>query len=184
MTIIREARLPEDAWQIRQIDSSFTTDEIYAAYRDENELILRSTPLPTPLTKGFPMDALDQKDRPWDFALVAIADDRICGFLAAEFEAWRRRLTIWHLYVNILHRRRGIARLLVDRAQAHGATTGALNLWLETSSTNVPAVKAYRKLGFELCGMDTTFYNGTPASAETALFFTRPIGMAPPGDWP
>jgi hypothetical protein len=40
---------------------------------------------------------------------------------------------------------------------------------------NVPAVRAYRRLGFALCGLDTTFYRGTPAAGEVALFFTRDL---------
>jgi ribosomal protein S18 acetylase RimI-like enzyme len=85
-------------------------------------------------------------------------DERICGFIAAGYHPWNRRLTIWHLYVDNAHRKKGIARLLVIRANDYGVSRGALNLWLETSSLNVPGVQAYRRLGFELCGLDTTLY--------------------------
>jgi ribosomal protein S18 acetylase RimI-like enzyme len=52
---------------------------------------------------------------------------------------------------------------------------GAINLWLETSNLNVPGIRAYRRLGFELCGADATLYLGTPAASEQALFFARPL---------
>jgi ribosomal protein S18 acetylase RimI-like enzyme len=121
------------------------------------------------------LNDLDKQDRPWEFAVVAIANDRICGFLAASYQAWNRRLIIWHLYVDGSQRRRGIARLLVERTQIFAVAKSAVNMWLETSSVNTPAITVYRRLGFELCGLDTTFYQGTSAAGETALFFARPI---------
>jgi hypothetical protein len=30
-------------------------------------------------------------------------------------------------------------------------------------------------LGFRLCGLDVTLYDGTPAEGEFALFFSRPV---------
>jgi ribosomal protein S18 acetylase RimI-like enzyme len=175
MIALREARLPEDAGQIKSIDTGFTTEAIYTAYRDGDLFGLRFTTLLEPITKRFPLDDPDSPDRPWEFAVVAVAGDRICGFLAAGYQVWNRRLTLWHLYVDRSERRQGIARLLVDRAEAYGIGKGALHLWLETSSLNAPGVTAYRKLGFEWCGLDTTLYQGSPAAGETALFFARPI---------
>ena len=180
MIDLREAKLPEDADQISALDRSFTTDSIYTAHRDGDQMALRLVALSTPLTKRFPLDDLGKQDRPWEAAAVAIADQQLCGFVAAGYQGWNRRLTIWHLYVAGSHRRRGIARLLLHRAEAYGASRGALNMWVETSSLNVPGVMAYRRLGFELCGMDTTLYDGTPSANETALFFARRI--SPPND--
>jgi len=175
MISIREAKFPEDAEQIALIDTSFTTDTAYLAYHHGDQMGLRLSTLPTPVTKRFPLNDLNKHDTTWEFSTVAIAEDRICGFLAAGFHAWNRRLTIRHLYVDTLHRRHGIARRLIDRAQIYGIAKGALNMWLETSSLNMPGVQVYRRLGFDLCGLDTTIYQGTPASDETALFFARPI---------
>jgi ribosomal protein S18 acetylase RimI-like enzyme len=175
MITLREARLPEDAEQITRIDNSFTTDRIYTVYHHGDQLGLMLTTLPTPVTKRFPFNDLDKQDKPWEFAVVAIVADRICGFLAVGYQAWNRRLTIWHLYVDGSHRRRGIARLLVERAQGYALTKSAVHMWLETSSVNAPGAQVYRRLGFELCGFDTTLYDGTPASGETALFFACPI---------
>jgi ribosomal protein S18 acetylase RimI-like enzyme len=175
MIVLREAKLPADVEAIAALDSSFTTDKIYTAYRDGDQFGLRLVTLSSPIIKRFPLDDLNKPNRPWQFAAVALADERICGFIAAGYEAWNSRLTIWHLYVDGPQRRRGIARLLVDRAEDYARLRGAINMWLETSSLNVPGVQAYRRLGFELCGLDTTLYQGTPAAPETALFFARPI---------
>jgi ribosomal protein S18 acetylase RimI-like enzyme len=175
MISIREAKFPEDAEQIERIDTSFTTDTVYIAHHHGDEMVLRLSTLVAPVTKRFPLHDLNKLDTPWEFATVAIVEDRICGFLAAGYQVWNRRLTIWHLYVDCLHRRHGIARRLIDRAQVYGITKGALNMWLETGSLHTPGVQVYRRLGFELCGLDTTLYQGTPTSDETGLFLARPI---------
>ncbi|QTR01699.1 GNAT family N-acetyltransferase, partial [Saccharothrix algeriensis] len=55
----------------------------------------------------------------------------------------------------------------------HGRSRGARTAWLETSNVNVPAVRAYLRMGFTLCGLDTTLYRGTPAEGEIALYLAR-----------
>jgi ribosomal protein S18 acetylase RimI-like enzyme len=184
MITLREVTFPKDAEQIVSMDVSFTTDTIYTAYRDGDHMELRLTALQSPLTKRFPLDDLDKQERAWEFAMVATVEGRICGLLAARYQAWNRRLTIPHLYVHRPQRRRGIARLLLDQAQVFGIEKNALNMWAETSSMNTSGVRAYRRLGFELCGFDTTLYHGTSASAETAIFLARPIIAGTPHSAP
>jgi ribosomal protein S18 acetylase RimI-like enzyme len=173
MVVLREARLPEDAEQIASIDTSFTTDMIYVPRFDGDMILLKQVTLDVPITKRFPIDDLIQRDTPWEFAIVATINDRICGFIAADYQVWNRRVTIRHLYVDGHQRKRGIGRALTDRAEDYGIEKGALSMWAETSSLNTPGVRAYRRLGFELCGLDTTLYQGTPAENETALFLAR-----------
>jgi hypothetical protein len=98
MIAIREALWRRDAEPILRIDSSFTTGTIYTAYREGDRLDLRLTELPAPITKRFPLDDLQGQEKRREFAVVAVVDDRtddrICGFLAAAYQAWNRRLTI------------------------------------------------------------------------------------------
>lgn len=175
MIELRDAELPADAAAIMELDTSFSTDVVFAVARSETGLLLRETTLSQPLTKRFPLDDLDDPHRPWTFARLAIADGRVCGFVAVGYQQWNRRLTLWHLYVHPNHRRLGIARMLVESAARFGVQEGALLLWLETSNLNVPGIRAYRRLGFELCGADTTLYRGTAAEGEHALFFARDL---------
>jgi ribosomal protein S18 acetylase RimI-like enzyme len=71
-------------------------------------------------------------------------------------------------------RRKGIGRLLLETALAHGRSQGAHTAWLEVTSVNTPAIDAYRALGFELCGLDLSLYEHTAAEGEIALFMARP----------
>jgi predicted GNAT family acetyltransferase len=82
-----------------------------------------------------------------------------------------------HLYVDIPFRRQGIARRLLAQVSARALAVGAHHIWLETSSLNVPGAVAYGALGFQLTGLDLTLYDATPAAGETALFFSKQIGV-------
>ena len=46
---------------------------------------------------------------------------------------------------------------------------------METSNLNLPGVRAYERLGFQVCGLDTSLYDGTPSEGEVALFLSRSL---------
>ena len=175
MISIRPARLPEDAAAIGAIDTSFVTDRVLDVKVGPDSIRLTPRLLKAPLTKRFALDDLNAPDRLWDHGFAAVDGGACRGFAAVGLQAWNRRLVLWGLYVDAPFRRLGLAARLVDRALEHGQDVGASHLWLETSCVNTPAVEAYRRLGFELCGADAMLYASTPAAGEVALFFARPI---------
>ncbi|MFE9745289.1 GNAT family N-acetyltransferase [Saccharothrix saharensis] len=166
---LRRAR-PADLDQVAALDDSFTTDTVLDVVATPEGFTLRPRPVDPPLHKVFPPD-----DDPGGTVFVAADGPRVRGFVAVELEDWHRRLVIAQVTVAPGHRGRGIGRALLDHACAHGREHGASTAWLETSSVNVPAVRAYERTGFTLCGLDTTFYRGTPAAGEVALFFARDL---------
>ena len=172
---IRPASFPADFPTIRALDTSFTTGVILSAVVDEDGFRLAPVKLSQPLTKTLPVLDLGDSDQSWEFAIVATAGELIVGFAAAELQNWNKRLVLSHLYVDSGSRRLGIGRALIDVVLQYAATVGANHLWAETSNLNVPAIAAYRRWGFELCGLDTTLYQGTPAAGETALFLSRTV---------
>ncbi len=173
--IVRNAILPQDAAGIAALDTSFTTGQVYDVEVAGEDIRLNLRSLDTPLTKHFPLDDLDDPERPYDQAWLAVENAAVVGFAATSFASWNRRLVLWHLYVDPARRRRGIARELLRSVDAHALARGARNIWLETSSLNAPGVAAYRSLGFALSGVDLTLYDGTLAQGEVALFFSRPV---------
>jgi ribosomal protein S18 acetylase RimI-like enzyme len=100
----------------------------------------------------------------------------LAGVVAAEYEAWNRRMAIRHLYVAGSCRGRGIGRALLDRIATLARSTGARWLWLDTPNTNYPAIRFYQRMGFRLCGLDESFYDleGQDQN-EIALFFVREL---------
>jgi ribosomal protein S18 acetylase RimI-like enzyme len=173
---IRPARLSTDLAAITALDISYDTDVIFAARFDDGRIALEEERLAQPITKSFPLNDLSDPIMPWTIGLVAVTEqDRVIGFVAAEFRAWNRRLVLWHLYVDRRFRGKGVARALVDAVQVQAERADALHIWLETSNLNVPGVKAYGQMGFILSGLDATLYDGTSAQGEFALFLSRPV---------
>ncbi|MFI9815425.1 GNAT family N-acetyltransferase [Saccharothrix variisporea] len=152
------------------LDDSFTTTTVFVVDQDPHGFALREVPVDPPLRKVFPPDDDDLSGE----GFVA-EDGDIRGFVSLEVESWNRRLVIRQITVAPSHRGRGIGSHLMDLALDHGRRRHARTAWLETSSVNVPAVRAYQKMGFRLCGLDTTLYTGTPAEGETALYLARPL---------
>jgi len=61
---------------------------------------------------------------------------------------------------------------LADKARVAGFRV----LVLETQNTNVPAIRFYRKAGFEVEGIDLSYYSNTDITdGEIAIFMKRKI---------
>ena len=72
--------------------------------------------------------------------------------------AARPYLVLYDLFVATGARRRGVARLLMERAQQFAAEPGAVRLELQTARTNRPAQALYESLGWI---RDEQFYTYT-----------------------
>jgi ribosomal protein S18 acetylase RimI-like enzyme len=171
---IRPAELRRDAALIRSLDTSFETAVIFEVESDGTGFRLVERAVDPPVVKRFPLEE-PFAGREWESAWLALDEGRAVGVVATQYKAWNQRVVIWHLYVSPGDRGRGIGRQLVETALAAGREAGALSAWLETSNLNVPGVRAYERLGFRLCGLDTSLYDGTPAEGEVALFLSRDL---------
>lgn len=171
---IRPLQLPRDGPALDRLDGSMTTDAIYDVAPSAAGFTLTLRPVP-PLARAFTVDDWQEADRLWDRGWVAEQAGGVAGVLCARWEGWNRRLSVWHLYVDRAHRGRGLARALMAAAADEGRRLGARTLWLETQNVNVPAVRAYRAMGFSLAGLDTTLYRGTDREEDVALFLYRAL---------
>ena len=117
---------------------------------------------------------LVEKPRVWDQALVESIDHRVRGFAAYAFSSWNRRLVLLHMYVGAAARGRGIGRALLDAIISDATGYQAQHIWLETQTNNVPAIRAYERMGFRIVGLDQTLYADRPG-ADTALYMSRQL---------
>ncbi|MEU7569040.1 GNAT family N-acetyltransferase [Streptomyces fradiae] len=188
--VFRVAR-PEDDDAIGAVDGSFTTGTVFEVVAREDGFALREVAVEPPLTKVFPDD--DPEDDPEDgedgedgggdgagdaggprVFVAADGDGAVAGYAAVSYSAWNRRLVVEDIEVVPGHRGRGVGRGLMERAAAYARECGAAHLWLEVSNVNAPAVRAYRRMGFTLCGLDVSLYDGTASRGEFALYMSRP----------
>jgi len=176
---VRPLCLPDDEGPLRALDTSFTTDAFFEVVQVDDGFLLVELSLDGPVTKRFPLDDLDEAGA-WDTTRVAVEGEALAAFLAAKWQRWNRRLVIQHLYVDAPYRRRGIGRSLVEAALSDGVAAGMRTAWVETSSWNVPGIRAWRAMGFALSGLDVTLYRGTSAEGEDALFLARDLGATLP----
>jgi GNAT superfamily N-acetyltransferase len=163
---------PGDRAGVLAIDTSFETSSIYDVVVTPLRIDLVLRLLAKPRIKVYPIADVFARWARWDVGFVA-DDGAIVGFAAVEYEQWHSRLTLWHLYVVPERRREGIAGALLERVEAYGKKLGAKRVWLETSNINVPGIEAYSRLGYSLCGLDATLYDGLPYADETAIYLAK-----------
>ncbi|MET8838929.1 GNAT family N-acetyltransferase [Streptomyces rubiginosohelvolus] len=188
---------PEDTGLVEALDGSFTTATIFHVETAENGFTLRETAVDPPLTKVFPADedeeeggddeeggdeeeggdsgAEGDQEPQGDPTFLAVAPDgSLAGFVSVAYARWNRRLTIEDIEVAPGHRGRGVGRALMSRAEEFARERGAGHIWLEVTNINAPAIHAYRRMGFALCGLDTSLYEFTASSGEYALYLSKP----------
>jgi ribosomal protein S18 acetylase RimI-like enzyme len=121
------------------------------------------------------METLSQL--PW--ARIAHDGTRVVGVAAIEYEKWNRRARLQHLYVDRAARGQGIGQMLVEAAMVAAHALGARGLWVETQTTNYPAIRFYERAGFNWCGFDTSLYDLDQSVDEIAVFFWRGLPSRP-----
>ena len=89
---------------------------------------------------------------PHERAILAEWDGAIVGFLCISFTHMIAQpqpfANISDLFVEMVYRRRGIAKALVQHAECLAHELGASGLWLITGFNNVEAQALYRSFGF------------------------------------
>jgi len=170
---IREFDAACDADAVCKLDASFTSNLLYEVRAEAEAIHIEMKQVHPPHKKRF---QIELKADPWQQGYVATVNGVICGFIAMGFSAWNRRMSIWHFYVDPSYRGRGGGRQLMRAGLEWGRKVGAATAWVETTNFNVPGIKAYRHLGFDICGYDATLYRGTSSEGEVAIFMARQIG--------
>jgi ribosomal protein S18 acetylase RimI-like enzyme len=100
------------------------------------------------------LETLDEQD-----VLSLVAEGpagEVVGYLRASVSEpapiWRvrRRAQIWDVYVSEAHSRKGVGRMLMERAFDELRARGAEDVILRVSEANRSAVKLYEKVGMRL----------------------------------
>jgi streptothricin acetyltransferase len=163
--------LCKDTFQV-----TYTEDELGTRFT------LELVPLAQPVERSY--DHIDEEWvqqylRPADFAFGAYDGGRLVGALFAEKRDWNSSMWVWDFHVELAHRRQGIGRLLMEHAAEKAQAAGLRVIVCETQNRNSNAIKAYRKLGFHLEGIDISYYtNHDFPDQDIAVFMKRRLDPA------
>jgi len=104
--------------------------------------------------------------------LVVEENDQLIAMLDMEHQTWQHAAMLWNISVDRAYRGRGIGRELIRRAIEWARDHQLRGIRLETQTNNWPACNFYRRLGFQLGGLDDHYYaNDDLGVKEVALFW-------------
>lgn len=156
------------------ITGEFSSDAVFEVVGSEGGFTFRPVRLDPPIHKVFPDDGPEAADETSEGKrrFVALDGELICGYVDTEYEPWNRRLIIADIEVAGPYQGRGIGRTLMSYAIGWARECSAGHVWLEVTNINAPAIRAYQRMGFTFCGLDTSLYRGTESEGETALYMS------------
>lgn len=180
------------------ISGGYETREKYSVEWSESEaetlFRLRLVTLPQPYRKTFEVLPEDLEryrgvvELGYSFYIPASADSASplssqppgtgwAGVAIAEPQAWNRTLWVWEFNIVAAFQGQGLGRRLMDALAEKAAACGLRALVCETQTTNVPAIRFYRAVGFHAAAIDTSYYtNQDYPDGEMAIFMKRKVG--------
>jgi len=164
--------------EIRALETGYASPARYVVRRDESPgrttITLELVPLTEPFVKRWHASDDDmrvtRKALEQGLSFGAYEGEQLVGMAIGSARDWHRDLRVWHIGVAESQRRQGIGRLLIERLAEAARAAGLRAVVCETQSTNAPAIAFYRATGFELEGLDLSYYTNDDLSAgEVAI---------------
>ncbi|BBP85304.1 hypothetical protein PHLH8_49460 [Pseudomonas sp. Pc102] len=174
---LRPLELPRDAKALSAFEAGYDTSVIYRVERQDLAFALVEERRAEPFRKRYDAEGFAEDVENADFTVAAeAADGSLAGFACVRLDEWNRSAELSALFVAPACKGRGLGRRLLDQATAFARSSGARCLWLETQSSNHPAIGFYLKSGFAFSGLNTALYDPREtAPEEVALFFSQPL---------
>jgi ribosomal protein S18 acetylase RimI-like enzyme len=163
----------------RHLDTSFETNRIFTLSSDGLSFKLTEATRFPPYAKRYAITAVDEVPSAASLKIAAYENGAIKAVAVVQNQTWNGRAVVSDFYVTREARRRGIGKALMKAIIARLAIVKARVLWVETQNMNLPAIRFYLSVGFEVCGFDRTLYP-KPFSDEVAVFLSRDIGIEMP----
>jgi len=180
-----------DASLLERLITGYTSSEVYRVTREETSdsirFELQLTALEQPFVKHYPPLDSTELQRYRDLAAAgqafgAFEGETCVGIALCEPQHWNSSLSIWEFHVTPEFQGQGAGRALMAAVEAHARDEGLRCLVCETQTTNVPAIRFYRALGFTVDAIDVSLYaNDNIERGEVALFMKKRISY-PPAD--
>lgn len=107
-----------------------------------------------------------------DSSFGVFAENELQGWIICEHRTWNNSFYIENILVNEKYRRQGLGIMLIKNAIKEARKLNCRVIELETQNTNYPAIQFYRRMGFNITGLNTRLYD---QSDEIALFMTLDV---------
>jgi ribosomal protein S18 acetylase RimI-like enzyme len=105
--------------------------------------------------------------------------------LISEVQDWNSSLWVCEFHVAAPYRGQGIGRQMMEWAAQMAQDAGLRTIVCETQNRNANAIQAYRKLGFQLEGIDISYYtNEDYPDQGIAVFMKRRLKSGTIEAWP
>jgi len=171
-----------DPTRLREVISGYTSPAIYQVTKSEDEertvISITLKNLDRPYVKQW--ETTDEEIAYYrkligeGLSLGAYADDDLVGVAIVEKKSWNRTFLIWEFHVHPSYQSKRIGRQMMEKLVKIGRRAGCRVMVCETQNTNVPAIRFYRKLGFEVGAVDLSYYtNNDMTDFEVAVFMKR-----------
>ncbi|HNT53476.1 MAG TPA: GNAT family N-acetyltransferase [Anaerolineaceae bacterium] len=172
--------------ELKTVMTGYSTREKYQVSKSEQDgvtcLRLELVPLAQPYIRHFDTEiSLDDLER-YDqlikdaMSLGCWLGDRLVGLAIAEICHWNKILWIHEFHIAADLHGRGLGRQLMAAMADRAGEKGLRALQVETQNTNVPAIRFYRQVGFEVEAIDLSYYtNRDVEHYEVAIFMRRKL---------
>jgi ribosomal protein S18 acetylase RimI-like enzyme len=170
---------------IERVTSPYTCTETYRVRYEDSAVgttfQIQLEPLDQPFIgryDHFDQETIDRYRRviPHGFSVAAYDETGLVGLLIADVQEWNSSLWVWEFHVAGANRGQGIGRQMMEWATEKAQNAGMRTIICETQNQNASAIRAYRKLGFQLEGVDISYYtNEDYPDRGIAVFMKRRI---------
>lgn len=167
---------------LKHVASGYSSDSKYVVKYTSVEgsvsFDLQLITLDKPYNKKFDHDddTLQRYERVLNdgYSFGAYDENLLVGLVTGEPHEWNRSLWVSEFHVVEAYRNMGIGKQLMECVAEKAKRAGFRTIVCETQNTNVTAIKVYRKLGFNLEGIDISYYsNSDYPDGEIAVFMKR-----------
>ena len=120
---------------------------------------------------SFPDENYDYDKMIKDHFFIGAYDSDKCIGLAVMRQSFSKYMYLYDLKVNSAYREKGVGAKLIDECKKLALCKGYIGVYTQGQDNNLAACKFYLKCGFEIGGLDTHVYNGTPQENKKDIHF-------------
>lgn len=169
--------------QLRSVMEGFESEHVLKAEKSEGRLEttfrLTKTRLEEKYVKKYELtkeSAIYSQIIPTGYSFGVFEGSETIGISINEKLDWNNTLWVWEFHVKKGFQGQGIGKMMMENIKLICNFEHIRAAVCEVQNTNMPAIEFYWKNGFEIDGIDLSYYDGLENKDEIALFMKwKPI---------